>query len=474
MWPIEAQRQAQYLVADPEIDANPKDYFDRVVEIDLDTLEPFVVGPHTPDLARPVSQLSKDIKENNYPEKLRYALIGSCTNSSYEDMSRAANIAQQAKKKGLKAKCGFLITPGSEQIHKTITRDGQLKALESIGGTVLANACGPCIGQWKRDDITAGETNSIITSFNRNFQKRNDGNAQTLAFIASPEVVTAYALAGSLNFDPCHDKLQAEDGSFVTLEAPVADDLPTQGFVSEESGYVPPANNGQKVTVIVKPDSDRLQLLAPFPAWNGKDFVDLPILLKALGKCTTDHISPAGPWLKYRGHLDKISDNMFSGAVNAFTKAAGSGVNILTNETATFPQIARYYKEHNLDWVVIGDENYGEGSSREHAAMSPRYFGCKAVIVKSFARIHETNLKKQGILALTFVNAQDYEQIAQYDRLSIIGLNTLAPGKTVEVVIKHKDGQTQTIQTKHTMTSQQIAWFKAGSALNLIKQQTSQ
>ena len=467
----EAERYAQYLVADPEIENDPENYFDRLIEIDLDTLEPFVVGPHTPDLARPVSQLSKDVREMGYPEKLKYALIGSCTNSSYQDMSRAANIAKQAKQKGLKAKCGFLITPGSEQIHQTIIRDGQLEALESIGGIVLANACGPCIGQWKREDITAGETNSIITSFNRNFQKRNDGNAQTLAFIASPEIVTAYALAGSLNFNPCRDKLQAEDGSYVTLEAPVADELPSRGFASEVSGYISPSNNGEQTTVIVKSDSDRLQLLAPFAPWDGADFVDLPVLLKASGKCTTDHISPAGPWLKYRGHLDKISDNMFTGAVNAFTKAVGTGVNVLTGESAPFTKVARYYKEHHLDWVVVGDTNYGEGSSREHAAMSPRYLGCKAVLVKSFARIHETNLKKQGVLALTFVDAQDYDKIAEYDRLSITGLKNLAPDRTVEIVIKHKDGQTETIQAKHTMNPEQIGWFKAGSALNLIKQQ---
>ncbi len=467
----EANKYASYLKADPEIEANPDKFFDRLVEIDLDKLEPFIVGPHTPDLARPVSQLAKDVKEKGYPENLRYALIGSCTNSSYEDMGRAANIAKQAKEKGLKVKCGFLITPGSEQIHKTIMRDGQLEALESIGGTVLANACGPCIGQWKREDITPGETNSIITSFNRNFQKRNDGNAETLAFIGSPEIVTAYALAGSLDFNPCKDKLQAEDGSFVTLEPPVADDLPSKGFVSEASGYIAPTQNGQQVDVVVRTDSERLQLLEPFALWNGSDFIDLPILLKASGKCTTDHISPAGVWLKYRGHLDKISDNMFSGAMNAFTRTPGTGVNVLTGQTAPFAQVARYYKEHNTDWLVIGDENYGEGSSREHAAMSPRYLGCKSVLVKSFARIHETNLKKQGILALTFADAKDYDKIQEFDRLSIIKLKELAPGKTVDVIIKHKDGSSETIKAKHTMTPEQIEWFKAGSALNLIKQQ---
>ncbi len=467
----EANKYVKYLTADPEIESSPDKFFDRVVEIDLDKLEPFIVGPHTPDLARPVSQLANDVKEQSYPEQLRYALIGSCTNSSYEDMSRAANIAKQAKAKGLKVKCGFLITPGSEQIHKTIMRDGQLEALESIGGTVLANACGPCIGQWKRQDITPGETNSIITSFNRNFQKRNDGNAQTLAFIGSPEIVTAYALSGSLSFNPCKDKLKAEDGSLVTLEPPAADDLPTKGFVSEDSGYIAPAHNGQQISVVVKRDSDRLQLLEPFASWNGEDFIDLPVLLKALGKCTTDHISPAGVWLKYRGHLDKISDNMFSGAMNAFTKTPGAGVNVLTGDTASFSQVARYYKDHNTNWIVVGDENYGEGSSREHAAMSPRFLGCNAVLVKSFARIHETNLKKQGILALTFVDPKDYDKVQEYDRLSIVGLKDLAPAKLVDVIIKHKDGKSETVKAKHTMTAEQIDWFKAGSALNLIKQQ---
>ena len=465
----EAQKYASYLVADSEIESNPDKYFDRLIEIDLDTLEPYIVGPHTPDLARPVSQLASDVKDKSYPEKLRYALIGSCTNSSYEDMSRAANIAKQAKAKGLKVKCGFLITPGSEQIHKTIERDGQLEALESIGGTVLANACGPCIGQWKRDDIMPGETNSIITSFNRNFQKRNDGNAQTMAFIGSPEVVTAFALAGSLNFNPSQDTLQAEDGTLVRLEPPLGDELPVNGFISELSGYIAPAQNGQQITVIVKADSDRLQLLAPFTAWDGADFIDLPILLKALGKCTTDHISPAGPWLKYRGHLDKISDNMFSGAINGFTKAAGMGVNVLNGETASFSLVARQYKALNVSWVVIGDENYGEGSSREHAAMSPRFLGCKAVIVKSFARIHETNLKKQGILPLTFADAKDYDKIQEYDRISIVKLNELMPEKLIDVVIKHKDGIIDKIKVKHTMNIEQIDWFKAGSALNLIK-----
>jgi aconitate hydratase len=379
-------------------------------------------------------------------------------------------VAQQGVEHGLKAHCGFMITPGSKQIYQTITRDGQLKTLEKMGGIVLANACGPCIGQWRREDIKPGETNSILTSFNRNFQKRNDGNAETLAFMGSPEIVTALAFAGTLTFNPLKDKLPAPDGTMVALEAPVAPELPANGFISADSGYVPPAKDGDKVVVVVNPKSERLQLLEPFAAWDGKDFVDLPILVKALGKCTTDHISLAGVWLRYRGHLDKISDNMFTGATNAFTKASGTGLDLLSGETAPFPKIARHYKSEGLSWVVIGDENYGEGSSREHAAMSPRFLGCKAVIVRSFARIHETNLKKQGILALTFVNPADYDKIQEKDRISITELGSLAPDKNVNVSIKHTDGKIEKIQVKHTMTEEQIAWFKAGSALNLIRQ----
>ncbi len=464
-----AEKFKQYLVADPEVEKQPNAYYDQIVEIDLDSLEPYVVGPHTPDLARPVSALADEVKQKGYPARLRYALIGSCTNSSYEDMSRAAHVAKQAVDHGIKASIGFLITPGSEQIFETINRDGQLQTLEEMGGVVLANACGPCIGQWKRQDITPGETNSIITSFNRNFQKRNDGNAETLAFIGSPEIVTAFAIAGSLAFNPLKDKLTAADGSLVQLEPPQAPELPVKGFVTEDSGYVEPADNGDQIEVIVKPDSDRLQLLAPFAPWDGQDFQHLPILLKALGKCTTDHISPAA-WLRYRGHLDKISDNMFIGAINAFTKESGQGRDLLSGETKPFPTIARHYKQEGLGWVVIGDQNYGEGSSREHAAMSPRFLGGKAVIVRSFARIHETNLKKQGILALTFANASDYDQIQETDRISIIGLAQLAPGKPVDVIIEHQDGKNESIKVKHTMTEEQIGWFKAGSALNLIRQ----
>lgn len=467
-----AQTYKEYLAADEEVLKNPDKFFDQIVEIDLDTLEPYVVGPHTPDLARPVSALAAEVKEKGYPEHLRYALIGSCTNSSYEDMSRAAHIARQALQKGLKANIGFLITPGSEQIYRTIGRDGQLDTLEQIGGTVLANACGPCIGQWKREDITPGERNSIITSFNRNFQKRNDGNAETLAFIGSPELVTAFALAGSLAFNPLKDTLHTPDGQEVRLEPPVAPELPEHGFVSEDAGYVPPAENAENVVVIVQPDSDRLQLLQPFAPWDGKDFLALPVLLKALGKCTTDHISPAGTWLRYRGHLDKISDNMFTGALNAFSKETGVGLNVLTGERQQFQAVARQYKAQGLGWIVVGDQNYGEGSSREHAAMSPRFLGCRAVIVRSFARIHETNLKKQGILALTFSEPADYDKISERDCIDLLNLDKLAPGNMVEMILHHADGTADRCLLKHTMTEEQIDWFKAGSALNLIRQRS--
>jgi aconitate hydratase len=465
-----AEKFSQYLRADDEVEGNAKDYYDEIVEIDLDTLEPYVVGPHSPDIARPISELANDVKREGYPDKLRYALIGSCTNSSYEDMSRAADVAKQGVEHGLHAECGFLITPGSEQIYETIGRDGQLQLLEKMGGTVLANACGPCIGQWKREDISPGEKNSILTSFNRNFQKRNDGNAQTLAFIGSPEIVTALAFAGSLSFNPLKDKLIGKDGSEVQLVPPVAPELPELGFVSEDSGYIPPAEDSDKVAVIVAPNSERLQLLEPFAAWDGKDFTNMRVLLKAVGKCTTDHISPAGAWLRYRGHLDKISDNMFIGANNAFTKEPGTAVDEISGDIASIPAVARHYKAAGLNWVSVGDQNYGEGSSREHAAMSPRFLGCKTVIVRSFARIHETNLKKQGILALTFINPTDYEKVRVDDKVNVTGLAQLAPSIPVTVVLQHSDGTSDTFETKHTMNAEQIGWFKAGSALNLIRQ----
>jgi len=458
------------LKADPEVEKDPTKFFDKVIEIDLDTLEPYVVGPHTPDLARPISAFAAEIKEKGYPDKLSYALIGSCTNSSYEDMSRAANVAQQGVDAGIKSTCGFLVTPGSEQVYETIQRDGQMETLNAIGATVLANACGPCIGQWRRVDMQQGVPNSIITSFNRNFQKRNDGNSETLAFIGSPEIVTALALAGKLSFNPMTDTIATPSGGQVKLKEPVAKELPELGFICEKDGFAPPAEDGDKVQVIVKDDSERLQLLAPFAPWNGKDYNNLPILMKALGKCTTDHISAAGPWLKFRGHLDRISDNMFIGAINAFTKDVGIGLDVISGERASYPQVARHYKAEGLGWIAVGDNNYGEGSSREHAAMSPRFLGCKAVVVKSFARIHETNLKKQGILALTFANPEDYDKILETDRVSISGISQLAPGKNVEMTIDHANGKSEKVELKHTMTEEQIGWFKAGSALNLIRE----
>lgn len=465
-----AQEYAECLVADPEIENDPKKFYDQIVEIDLDKLEPHIVGPHTPDLARPISEMAKAVKENDYEDKLSVALIGSCTNSSYEDMSRAADVASQAGKIGLKAQTGFLITPGSEQIFETIKRDGQMEALESIGGTVLANACGPCIGQWKRDDIKPGQKNSILTSFNRNFSRRNDGNPETAAFIGSPEIVTALAIAGRLSFNPLTDTVTTSDGKQVKLEPPKpAPEIPEKGFIADDEGYLAPAKDGDKVEVAVSPTSERLQLLQPFDPWNGKDYKSLPVLLKALGKCTTDHISAAGPWLRYRGHIDRISDNMFIGAVNAFDKKVGEGLDVLDGQRKPFPQVARHYKAEGIGWVVVGDQNYGEGSSREHAAMSPRYLGGKAVIVRSFARIHETNLKKQGVLALTFANPEDYDRIQEKDRISILGLDQLKPNQPIEAIIEHEDGKQDRITLKHTMTDEQIEWFKAGSALNLIR-----
>ncbi len=467
-----AEKYQQFLTADPETEKEPKKFYDEVIEIDLSTLEPYVVGPHTPDLARPVSELAKEVREKGYPAQLKAALIGSCTNSSYEDIGRAAHVAAQAQKADAKAKCYFLITPGSDQIHNTIRRDGQLQALESIGGVVLANACGPCIGQWKRDDIKKGETNSIINSFNRNFPARNDGNAETLSFIASPEIVTAYALAGRLDFNPLTDNIQTENGKEFKLLPPCVPEMPTKGYAKGEAGYIAPLPEKErlKIEVIVSPTSDRLQKLEPFQAWQGRDFENLFVLLKAKGKCTTDHISPAGLWLKYRGHLDKISDNMFAGANNAFTDKPGLVKNWLQDgEVVTAAQAARAYKKAGQGWAVVGDENYGEGSSREHAAMSPRFLGCKAVIAKSFARIHETNLKKQGILALKFENSTDYEKIRENDKLGIKGLGSLSPGTLLSLTVTHLDGLTENFLLAHSFTNEQVQWFKAGSALNLVK-----
>lgn len=464
-----ATANKELLVADPEVYQSPEKYYDQIVEIDLSALEPHVVGPHTPDLARPVSKLAAEAKEKGYPVELKAALIGSCTNSSYEDISRSAHIAQQGLKAGLKAKASFLISPGSERIYHTMKRDGFLDTFEKLGGTVLSNSCGPCIGQWKRADGVKGKVDSIVSSFNRNFPGRNDGINETLSFLASPEVVTAYAITGDLGFDPVNQSLKAADGKEFKFQPPQGEELPAKGFAKGEEGYVAPAENGDTLTVDIPPTSERLQLLQPFPRWDGKDFEKLPLLIKTKGKTTTDHISPAGPWLKFRGHLDKISDNMFLGANNAFSSEPGKGINVLTGESnLTIAQIARAYKAQGIGSIVVGDENYGEGSSREHAAMSPRFLNVRAVITKSFARIHETNLKKQGILPLTFADPKDYDKIELNDRLSVLDLNNLTPGKSVTVVIHKPNGQDVRIQANHSMTIQQIAWFKAGSALNAL------
>ena len=463
-----AEQNAAHLTADAEVLANPEKYYDEIVEIDLSKLEPHVVGPHTPDLARPVSKLAADVKREDYPAQIKAALIGSCTNSSYEDIGRAAHVARQARAKGLKARTPLLVTPGSEQVRATIERDGLLADLEAIGATVLANACGPCIGQWERTDIGKGERNSILTSYNRNFPRRNDGNASTHAFIASPEVVVAYALTGRLDTDPIHDGVQL-DGATLRLEAPSAAELPAKGFDVGQEGYAAPTD--KSVAVVVDPKSERLALLAPFePVDKVTGYRDLPVLLKARGKCTTDHISPAGPWLKYRGHLDRISDNMFSGAENAFANKPGAGFNILTGQTGEeLQKIARAYKAQGMGWVAVGDSNYGEGSSREHAAMSPRWLGARAALVRSFARIHETNLKKQGVLPLTFADPADYDRIKQDDRVTFPDLDKISPGKPVTVRLTHADGRREEFASHHSLTRDQIAWFMAGSALNAIR-----
>jgi len=456
-----------HLVADPGTADDPKSFYDELVEINLDELEPHVVGPHSPDRGRPISKLAADARQNGWPLKVTNALIGSCTNSSYEDMRRAAHIATQALKAGLKAQTPFWISPGSERIYQTIKRDGLIETFSRIGGTVLANACGPCIGQWKRNDVGSDQANTIVSSFNRNFPGRNDGSAATLSFISSPDIVTALAIAGTLEFDPVRGTLPGPDGKPVRFTAPEAEELPRDGFARGEEGYEAPAENGDSVKIELPANSERLQVLGPFVAWDGVDFVDLPVLVKTKGKTTTDHISPAGPWLRFRGHLDRISDNMFLGALNAFTGETGKGVNPLTGAAGQpLSKIARELKAAGIQWMVVGDENYGEGSSREHAAMSPRYLGCVAVLVRSFARIHETNLKKQGLLPLTFADPKDYDKIDQNDRVTITGLYALEPGKPVLIRVKKPDGSVVTIETRHTMTREQIAWFKAGSALN--------
>ena len=463
-----ADELKDYLRPDPGSD----EYYDEIVEIDLSTLEPHINGPYTPDLAWSISEFKNAVKEKGYPEELKVALIGSCTNSSYEDMERASSIAEQAIEKGLKAKSEFVVTPGSEQIRATIERDGQIEKFEKIGGMVLANACGPCIGQWKRHDVKEGEKNSILTSYNRNFSKRNDGNYATHSFVASPEIVTAFALAGTLTFNPLTDTLVNDKGEMIKLDEPVGKELPDKGFEKGEEGYIPPAENGSGIEVIIDPDSQRLQKLSPFTAPDlDKDFKDLRVLIKTKGKCTTDHISMAGPWLKYRGHLDNISNNMFIGAINYFNDKMNSVKNLLTGEYGEVPAVARDYKANGIGWVALGEENYGEGSSREHAAMEPRFLGARAVIVKSFARIHETNLKKQGILPLTFMKPEDYDLIREDDMLDI-DISELKPNESVIMTVRHSDGTSDNIELMHTMNRTQIDWFKAGSALNLIAKQT--
>ena len=459
-----------FLCADPEVEQNPEAYFDRVVHIDLDTLEPHLVGPHTPDLARPLSAMKDAIAKEGYPTEISAALIGSCTNSSYEDIERAANIARQAAAKGLKSKVSFMVSPGSDQVYATIQRDGQMAALEAIGGIVLANACGPCIGQWKRDDIEKGTKNAIVTSFNRNFPARNDSNLETLAFIGSPETVVAMAISGQLGFNPATDSVERDGVSF-KLQAPTGDDLPKQGFVPDFVGFLAPDPTKKDIEVAIAPTSDRLERLSPFAAWDGTDPSGLVVLLKAKGKCTTDHISAAGPWLKYRGHLTNISGNLFITAVNAFDGAVGKARDVLAGEDGVaYPDLAKRYKAAGQGWVAIGDENYGEGSSREHAAMEPRYMGCRAVIARSFARIHETNLKKQGVLPLTFADAADYDKVQVEDRVSIEGVAGIPEGKAPTLVLAHADGTTDRIALKCTISKDQFKWFVAGSALNLIRQ----
>jgi aconitate hydratase len=458
-----------HLTGDDEVYANPEKYFDQVIEINLSELEPHVNGPFTPDLAWPLSKFAAAVKENGWPAKLEVGLIGSCTNSSYEDISRAASLAQQAVDKKLVAKSEYTITPGSEQVRFTVERDGFLNIFENMGGVVLANACGPCIGQWARHGAEKQEKNSIITSFNRNFAKRADGNPNTHSFVASPEIVTAMAIAGDLTFNPMTDSLTNEEGNQVRLDEPSGLELPTKGFAVEDAGYLAPAEDGSKVEVIVDPKSERLQLLEPFKAWEGTDLTGLKLLIKAKGKCTTDHISMAGPWLRYRGHLDNISNNMLIGAVNYFNEATNKVKNQLNGEYGEVPAVQRQYKQHGVGSIVVGDENYGEGSSREHAAMEPRFLGVRAILVKSFARIHETNLKKQGMLALTFANPSDYDLVQEDDSIDIVGLNTFAPARQLTVVLNHADGSKHEIKVNHTYNAGQIGWFIAGSALNLIK-----
>jgi aconitate hydratase len=470
------------LTQDPEIESeilrdknNVLKYFDQLIEIDLFKLEPYIVGPHTPDLGRPISKMASDVREHdNYIDKISVALIGSCTNSSYEDMSRAAYIAEQAKARGIKTKVPLQVTPGSELIRATIERDGQMQLLKDIGANVLANACGPCIGQWSRPELKKGEHNTIVTSYNRNFPARNDGRRETMNFIGSPEIVVALALGGKISFNPLSDELIASDGTSFQLKPPkISEEVPQSGFEDVKEVYVQPADDPDSIDVVIKEDSERLQRLQPFAEWDKHDFEKLPILVKVKGKCTTDHISPAGMWLMYRGHLDKISDNLLLGANNAYhEQEVGRGKNILNGQMESFPHIARDYKNKGIRWIIIGDSNYGEGSSREHAAMTPRYLGCAAIISRSFARIHETNLKKQGILTLTFKDLADYNRILEDDLISIIGLKELSPGKPVTCILHHNYGTEEVLLLQHSYNESQLEWFRSGSALNILRSVT--
>ncbi|ASB48209.1 aconitate hydratase [Alkalitalea saponilacus] len=466
-----ANQVKEHLTGDDEVYANPEKYFDQVIEINLSELEPHINGPFTPDRATPLSQFAEEVKKNNWPKDLEVGLIGSCTNSSYEDISRAASVARQAVDKKLKTKAEFTITPGSEKVRYTVERDGFLNDFDKIGGVVLANACGPCIGQWARHTNDPNRPNSIITSFNRNFAKRNDGNPNTHAFVASPEIVTAFAIAGDLTFNPMTDALVNENGEHVKLDEPTGIQMPPKGFDVKDAGYQAPAKDGSSIEVVVDPKSERLQLLSPFEQWDGNNITGLKLLIKAKGKCTTDHISMAGPWLRFRGHLDNISNNMLTGAINFFNDKSDSVKNQLTGEYGGVPQVQRDYKANGIGSIVVGDHNYGEGSSREHAAMEPRHLGVRVVLVKSFARIHETNLKKQGMLALTFENEADYDKIQEDDTISLIDLESFAPDKPVTIELLHADGSKDFIKAVHTYNQQQIEWFRAGSALNLIKLQ---
>ncbi len=462
------EKSMSELRADAEVYATPENYFDRVIEINLSELTPYLNGPFTPDAATPVKEMGSYIKEHDYPQTVEVGLVGSCTNSSYEDLSRAASVARQALAKGLEVKAQLIINPGSEQIRYTAERDGILDDLKKIGAVIMTNACGPCIGQWRRHTEDNTRKNSIVTSFNRNFAKRADGNPNTCAFIGSPEMVVALAIAGKLDFNPMTDYLEMKDGQKVKLEAPQGVDFPPKGFAVEDKGYIAPTADNSNVKVVVNPDSERLQVLKPFPAWDGKDFTNMPLLIKTKGKCTTDHISMAGPWLRFRGHLENISRNCLMGAVNAFNDKTNSVLDVLTGEYGEVSAVAKDYKEHGISSIVVAEENYGEGSSREHAAMEPRFLNVKVILAKSFARIHETNLKKQGMLALTFEHKEDYDKVGEHDRLSVVGLADFKPGKTLKVVVSHPDGTKDEFNALHTYNKQQIKWFKAGSALNTL------